>query len=511
MEEQRRMPFSSRLLPGQRVTVFAPHADDETLGCGGTLLLHKAASCAIRVIVMTDGAAGGDPAVRRVEVAEACTRMGLEPPIFWNFPDRSLLDQVTAVAAAMAEELGAHPADLVYTTSPLELHPDHRGAAHAAWQTFGRMPLSQAPETLAYFEVGTPLQPNVLTDISAVFQAKSHAALAFTSQFHTIPYDEIALSLNVFRSLTLRDTGCTHAEAFLAFPASATRRRSLAERLHPAFGIIPFPAPFEPSTIPPAQPRSASRFDASVIVRTKNRPERLREAVQSILAQTHPPREVIIANDGGPLPAGILPATSGGSTVWREIMTRGSGRSVAWNAGAQAAISTWLLILDDDDLWFPDHVQTFAEAKAEGASFMYSDAVKSEWRMMPDGRWLQQRGATPFKGGPFSPERLYTQNFIPTCTWAIRRQMFLELGGINESIDLFEDWDFLLRLSEKTHFHYTAQTTSEYRWLTNRPIEPDWDAARLELHSHHPGRFTQETLTSIIQRLSGENDLLISP
>lgn len=499
------MPFFEQLLHGQRITVFAPHADDETLGCGGALLRHKSQGCRIRIVIMTDGAAGGDPSVRRAEVTEACARMGLEPPAFWDFPDRSLLDQVPAVATAMEEELGAHAADLVYTTSPLELHPDHRGAAHAAWQVIGRM--SPAPETLAFFEVGTPLQPNVLTDISAVFQAKSHAALAFTSQFHTIPYHEIALSLNVFRSLTLRGTGCTHAEAFLAFPASATRHRSLAERLHPAFGIIPFPAPFEP---PAARehPHPSSTFDGSVLVRTKNRPERLREAIDSILAQTCSPREVIIANDGDPLPAGLLPTSQ--HIAWREILTRGTGRSAAWNAAARAASAAWLLVLDDDDLWYPDHCATFAAALESNARFMYSDALKSDWRSNEKGQWEKLRGATSFKGGPFSHDRLSTQNFIPTCCWAVDRELFLSLGGIDESLDLFEDWDFLLRLSEQTRFHYTGHTTSEYRWLTNRPIEPVWDTARLEMQARHPERFTPEALTRMVQRLSGENDLLTS-
>ena len=499
MDEQQRIPFSAQLLPGKRITVFAPHADDETLGCGGALMLHRATGAEIRIVILTDGAAGGDPTTRQQEAVEACRRMQLGPPDFWDFADRSLLEQVEILAAAMVRDMQAHPADLIYTTSPAELHPDHRAAATAAWQAVARR--AGAPAILAFFEVGAPLHPNVLTDISAVYQAKLDAASAFTSQFHTIPYHHIATSLNVFRSLTLRGSGCIHAEGFQAVSSAYVRK-------HPLRQWVPGELPYE--FTPHAQLQAATTFDCTVIVRTKNRPDLLREAIASILAQSTAPREVLIVNDGEATPPGILPASTA-ETTWREIQSKGSGRSAAWNLAASRACGKWLLSLDDDDVWFADHIATFAQHESSAEKFMYSDALKSVWDLDASGARRLKTPAAPFKGGPFDRSKLETMNFIPTCGWAVNRELWLELGGIDESLELFEDWEFLLRLSDRTDFLSTGTVTSEYRFLETRAEPLDWDAARRRVQSLHPERFTAEKLTQMVQRLSGELDQIQWP
>jgi LmbE family N-acetylglucosaminyl deacetylase len=54
-----------------RVLVFAPHPDDEVLGCGGALALHARRGDHVRVVVVSDGGAGGDPQVRAAEAQAA--------------------------------------------------------------------------------------------------------------------------------------------------------------------------------------------------------------------------------------------------------------------------------------------------------------------------------------------------------------------------------------------------------------------------------------------------------
>lgn len=40
------------------ILVFAPHPDDETIGCGGTIALHRARNDQVKVIIVTDGSLG---------------------------------------------------------------------------------------------------------------------------------------------------------------------------------------------------------------------------------------------------------------------------------------------------------------------------------------------------------------------------------------------------------------------------------------------------------------------
>ncbi len=52
--EDKLIPFHSIDPTGRRVLVLAPHPDDETIGCGGSLVLHAAAGDPVRVIFLTN-------------------------------------------------------------------------------------------------------------------------------------------------------------------------------------------------------------------------------------------------------------------------------------------------------------------------------------------------------------------------------------------------------------------------------------------------------------------------
>ena len=58
LTEDSLIPFHSTDLTGKRVLVLAPHPDDETFGCGGSLALHAEAGDPVKVVFLTNGAAG---------------------------------------------------------------------------------------------------------------------------------------------------------------------------------------------------------------------------------------------------------------------------------------------------------------------------------------------------------------------------------------------------------------------------------------------------------------------
>jgi O-antigen biosynthesis protein len=218
-------PYSAqRTVPARGLIVFAPHPDDEILGCGGLLVQCLQVTVPVHVVVLTSGDQGGEAAVREAEsVAAARTLVagtGQAPalPEFWRLPDRGVRAD-EALVARMAAAVAASGADWVLAPSPYEVHPDHRSTSLAASQAFVRALGAEAAARLAYFEVGHPLFANLLVDITASLERKRAAIDCFTSQLAQQAYGEQLLALNRFRSYTLGPS-VSHAEAYQVVTAA---------------------------------------------------------------------------------------------------------------------------------------------------------------------------------------------------------------------------------------------------------------------------------------------------
>ncbi|QIK38614.1 PIG-L family deacetylase [Caldichromatium japonicum] len=188
-----------------RVLVFAPHPDDEVLGCGGAIMRHVAGQDPVRVILCTDGALGLPPdhpppiETRRQESRAAAQVLGYGEPIFWDWPDRGLIYGEPLIAQ-IQEAIADWPADLVYAPSCWEVHPDHLNLALACAEAIRRC---ERPIQLVFYEVGVPLWPNLLLDITDLSARKKQALECFASQMLQQDYSRQIAGLNAFRSYTL--------------------------------------------------------------------------------------------------------------------------------------------------------------------------------------------------------------------------------------------------------------------------------------------------------------------
>jgi len=216
--EDRLVPYQTTDPTGRRVLVLAPHPDDETIGCGGSLCLHRKANDPVKIVFLTNGAMGDWSgkrsketivAIRKAEATEACNEMGLTSLEFWGFEDRGLAE-ADGVLAYLIDLLKLFRPGIVYSPSLWEFHPDHRAASFLLCKAASRCAFDF---DIFFYEVGQPLRPNCLVDITPVLATKLRATQAYRSQLEIKPYGEILLALNRFRSLTLSNT-VTHAEAF---------------------------------------------------------------------------------------------------------------------------------------------------------------------------------------------------------------------------------------------------------------------------------------------------------
>jgi len=235
LSEPELVPFSASDPPGARVLVLAPHPDDETLGCGGSLRILIKGGKAVKVLFLTKGEkAVEDPVsreqyteVREKEAKKAMRILGVSEYEFLRFPDRELLSQVGLLREKVMAVIDSFRPDTIYSTSPIELNPDHRAAAAVA----GEM-MNDRGVMVAFYELVTPIRPNILIDVSTVYRFKKRAIKAYRSQLKITDYLKMISSLNAYRTITL-GRGVRYAEAFwlLRGDASPERWLTYAEKL----------------------------------------------------------------------------------------------------------------------------------------------------------------------------------------------------------------------------------------------------------------------------------------
>ncbi|MEX1198526.1 MAG: glycosyltransferase family A protein [Pseudohongiellaceae bacterium] len=203
----------------------------------------------------------------------------------------------------------------------------------------------------------------------------------------------------------------------------------------------------------------------SVIIPTRNRPELFRRALGSVLRQSCPNIEVLVVNDGSSdefLPRyRAMEEDSDSRVSWHYQPQRpnGHGPSYSINTGAQAARGRYLCILDDDDSW--EDVEHLARARdvldaaGKTVDVYYSNqrAYTADGTPVDKRLWLEGLAAKlpPSGAGmhgtyPVTPAFLLSSNGFPhlNCT-IIRRELYLEIGGMDEGIRYECEVDLYLR------------------------------------------------------------------
>ncbi|MBN2330027.1 MAG: glycosyltransferase [Candidatus Omnitrophica bacterium] len=202
----------------------------------------------------------------------------------------------------------------------------------------------------------------------------------------------------------------------------------------------------------------------SIVVRTYNRLERLRECLQSLRRQTFESFEAVIVNDAGEDAAPALTDELGAIPFQYICNAQNMGRTAALNIGVEAAKGAYIGFLDDDDVVYPDHIQTLADkAFSENLPVVYSDVLNVTFQQDPQtGEWKRMKEQLVYSFD-FNADNFLLANYIPITCLLIRRDCFEAAGPFDESLTIYEDWEFLIRLSRKFPFQHIAKVTGEYR------------------------------------------------
>lgn len=503
-------------LPGEctditslRTVVVAPHYDDEVLGCGGLLSRLAGAGTPVHVLFLTDGAGGRDAVAdrdayarrRRRESEEAAAELGLSSATHLGLPDGSLETCLEALEGAIATCLLERRPDLLLLPSPLEITSDHRAPFAALHRllaaTRGGQDLFDVARDLCIllYEVNHPQHPDVLVDVSQARERIAAAMGRYRSQLERHDYLAAGLGLRRYRSLSLSPR-VELAEAYRRLDLDAFRTRSAAQLVAALGGV---PALHEVSGGPLV----------SVIVRTRDRPSLLAQALDSLARSTYRRVEAVLVNDGGASPE---VSASFPFPVRRVELEENQGRAAAANAGTAAAGGEWITFLDDDDLVAPEHLETLVGlATGSGSRVVYTDAAVGIYEPDPEGGWSCSERSIPYSRD-FDPALLVVDNYIPFHTLMVERRLFDEAGPFDPELAFFEDWDYLIRLSRLAPFLHLARVTCEYRHFRGgghvlgekAASQPDFLELKRKVLEKHRRLLDAETLARVTVDLRRE-------
>lgn len=202
----------------------------------------------------------------------------------------------------------------------------------------------------------------------------------------------------------------------------------------------------------------ADRPLISVVIPTyETEPRYLREAIDSVRAQTYPDWELVLADDGSERQdtrRAITRAVSRDPRITARMLDRNGGISAATNAGLELCRGELVAFLDHDDALAPDALLRVAQAFGErDADVVYTDQDK----LTPEGRRTD-----PFLKPDWSPVYALGAMYVGHLL-VVRRELVSEAGGLDPAFDTIQDFEMLLRLSERTErIHHIPEVL--YHW-----------------------------------------------
>lgn len=187
----------------------------------------------------------------------------------------------------------------------------------------------------------------------------------------------------------------------------------------------------------------------SVVVATFNRAQMIEHALRSIAAQTYSRLETLVIDDGSTDDTKHV-VDRIGEKAGLPIIYRwqaNTGCAAARNAGVEHATGELVAFLDSDDRWVPEAAESMVEALLRsGAAFAYAPSIEVFPKWGPDGREIVV--PPPAIG---RPERFAAEHFlrhgVRQGAFMLRREVYLEVGGMDVSLRHNEDSDFVQRVA----------------------------------------------------------------
>lgn len=200
----------------------------------------------------------------------------------------------------------------------------------------------------------------------------------------------------------------------------------------------------------------------SVLLPTYNRRRYLPHAIKSVLDQTYSNLEVFVIRDGGEDVADIVGGFNDPRVVFID-RCENRGKPYSLNEALRRAQGTYVAYLDDDDIYYPYHVQVLVDAleRQTDCPVAYSDLYRVYCNVLPDGR-RQILGKFVEVSRDFDRFMMFYFNHVLHVSLMHRRELLDRTGPYNEDLNVLIDWDITRRLAFFADFHHVYTVTGEF-------------------------------------------------
>lgn len=186
----------------------------------------------------------------------------------------------------------------------------------------------------------------------------------------------------------------------------------------------------------------------SVVIPVYNRPAQLRQAMESVAAQTLRPLELLVGDDGSTDDTRAVARETArllaDRLTVRVLALEHSGRPGAVrNRCAAEAAGEYLSFLDSDDLWRPEKLARQIRLFEENPALAIAH-TREEWNR--EGRILSQAKFRHAREGDLFADALKKCTIGPS-TVMIKRELYQRSGGFREDLEIAEDYEYWLRLT----------------------------------------------------------------
>ncbi len=247
----------------------------------------------------------------------------------------------------------------------------------------------------------------------------------------------------------------------------------------------------------------------SVICRTVGRAT-LANTLDSLARQNHPTLEVILVDAGGTNLEDKIPPD-----FLHQIKHVGSGttlsRPEAANLGLESSSGEYLLFLDDDDWIAAEHISNLVTTLIDNSKVIvaYSSTAKvTEQGELTDLAFNQD----------YDPVLLMRDNYIPIHAALFRRSVLEQGCRFDPELEIYEDWDFWLQLTQLGNFLHIDVTSAFYREggesetgaaNSDNRYSPDTPlgAFRAKLYQKWKGRWSGEQLNALVGKSLAESTI----
>jgi glycosyltransferase involved in cell wall biosynthesis len=231
----------------------------------------------------------------------------------------------------------------------------------------------------------------------------------------------------------------------------------------------------------------------SVVMATYNMARFIREAIDSVFAQTYPNWELQVIDDGSTDETRTLVAPYLSDPRVRYQYQENHGQTRAKNTGIRASRGDFIGFLDADDLWLPKKLELQLDLFRHNpsAAIVYSPYFCIDTDRIPLPTHIPRLFRGQISG------RLLIENCVGFCSVLVKRQCFDTLGVFDETYRMGIDYELWLRFSTRYRFDYLREPTALYR------IWPGQMSKNMELR--------YQSGISIMSRFLAHNPHLIEP